>query len=56
MTAIQQRLLADGPTTFVSKNMVFACPPLVITEKEWLAGLEIIERAIAAAAGKGITT
>jgi taurine--2-oxoglutarate transaminase len=51
MTAIKQRLLADGLTTFVSKHMVFACPPLVITQAELLAGLEIIERAITAAAG-----
>jgi taurine--2-oxoglutarate transaminase len=51
MTAIRQRLLADGLTTYVPKNMVFACPPLVITQEELLAGLEIIERAIAAVAG-----
>jgi taurine--2-oxoglutarate transaminase len=51
MTAIKHRLLADGLTTFVNKNMVFACPPLIITQEELLAGLEIIDRAIAAAAG-----
>jgi taurine--2-oxoglutarate transaminase len=51
MTAIKQHLLADGLTTFINKNMVFACPPLVISKGEVLAGLEIIERAITAVAG-----
>jgi taurine--2-oxoglutarate transaminase len=50
MNAIKQRLLADGLTTFVHKNMVFACPPLIITREELLTGLETIERAIAAVA------
>ncbi len=49
MNAIKARLLADGLTTFVSRNMVFACPPLVINRDELLTGLGIIERAIAAA-------
>jgi taurine---2-oxoglutarate transaminase len=46
----QRRLFADGLTTFINKNMLFVCPPLVINEMELLDGLEIIERAIAAAA------
>lgn len=49
MGRIKARLLADGLTTFVNKNMVFACPPLCITQDELQAGLGIIERAIAAA-------
>jgi taurine--2-oxoglutarate transaminase len=51
MTSIRQRLLADGLTTFVSKNMIFACPPLVINDGELLTGLGIIEQAIATVAG-----
>lgn len=47
MNAIKGRLLADGLTTFVSKSMIFVCPPLVITRDELLTGLGIIERAIA---------
>ncbi len=48
MNRIKARLLADGLTTFVNKNMVFACPPLCITQEELMGGLEIVERAIAA--------
>ncbi|MFO7624773.1 MAG: aminotransferase class III-fold pyridoxal phosphate-dependent enzyme [Anaerolineales bacterium] len=48
MDAIRGRLFADGLTTFINKNMLFVCPPLVINETELLDGLEIIERAIAA--------
>jgi len=51
MARIKGRLLAEGLTTFVNKNMVFACPPLVISREELLTGLGIIERAIAAEAG-----
>jgi taurine--2-oxoglutarate transaminase len=50
MNTIKSRLLADGLTTFINKNMVFVCPPLIITQNELLAGMAIIERAIAAAA------
>jgi taurine--2-oxoglutarate transaminase len=50
MDAIRGRLFADGLTTFINKNMIFVCPPLVINETELLDGLEIIERAIAAEA------
>jgi taurine--2-oxoglutarate transaminase len=49
MNAIKARLLADGLTTFVNRNMVFACPPLVINQDELRTGLGIIDRAIAAA-------
>jgi taurine--2-oxoglutarate transaminase len=49
MNAIKSRLLADGLTTFVNRNMVFACPPLVINQDELHTGLGIIDRAIAAA-------
>jgi len=51
MNAIKSHLLADGLTTFINRNMVFVCPPLIITQDELLAGLAIIERAIAAEAG-----
>jgi taurine--2-oxoglutarate transaminase len=50
MDAIKGRLFAEGLTTFINKNMIFVCPPLCINETELLDGLEIIERAIAAAA------
>lgn len=49
MNAIRSRLVEEGLTTFVSKNMVFVCPPLVITQTELLDGLEIIERALSLA-------
>ena len=49
MNAIKARLLADGLTTYVNRNMVFVCPPLVIDKGQLLTGLEIIDRAIAAA-------
>ncbi len=48
MNRIKARLLAEGLTTFVNKNMVFACPPLIIHRDELMTGLGIIERAIAA--------
>ncbi len=46
MNRIKSRLLQAGLSTFVSKNMVFVCPPLCITHDELLEGLGIIERAI----------
>lgn len=49
MNSIKAHLQADGLTTFVSKNMVFVCPPLIITKDELLAGLAIIDRGIGAA-------
>ncbi|MEW6566903.1 MAG: aminotransferase class III-fold pyridoxal phosphate-dependent enzyme [Chloroflexota bacterium] len=49
MNVIKSHLLADGLTTFINKNMVFVCPPLVIRRDELLAGLQIIDRALAAA-------
>lgn len=50
MNGIKARLLADGLTTFVNKNMVFVCPPLIITRDQLLSGMEIVERAIEAIA------
>jgi taurine--2-oxoglutarate transaminase len=47
MNRIKAQLKADGLTTFINKNMVFACPPLIITEAQLRDGLGIIERAIA---------
>ena len=49
MGKIKTRLLQDGLSTFVNKNMVFACPPLCTTRDELLQGLKIIEGAIKAA-------
>ncbi len=49
MGKIKTRLLQDGLSTFVNKNMVFACPPLCITRDQLLHGLKIIESAIRAA-------
>jgi taurine--2-oxoglutarate transaminase len=52
MGAIRNQLVADGLTTFVSHNWVFACPPLCITRDELLSGLNIIEKALAIADAK----
>jgi taurine--2-oxoglutarate transaminase len=49
MEAIRGRLFNEGLTTFINKNMLFVCPPLIISQAELLDGLEIIERAIAGA-------
>lgn len=49
MADIKARLLADGLTTFVNKNLLFACPPLCITADELRSGLAIIDRALTAA-------
>jgi len=46
MKSIQGHLVANGLTTFVSKNMIFVCPPLVINKTELLDGLKIIESAV----------
>ena len=46
MNAIREQLLVDGLTTFISKNMVFVVPPLVISDEELRQGLEIIEKAL----------
>ncbi len=46
MTAIRSQLIKDGLSTFVSKNMVFVVPPLVINETELKDGLAIIGRAL----------
>ena len=52
MNAIRNQMAADGLTTFVSHSWVFVCPPLVITRDELLAGLKIIEKALAIADAK----
>jgi taurine---2-oxoglutarate transaminase len=49
MNRIRARLLAEGLTTFILKNMVFVVPPLVISESELADGLAIIERSLALA-------
>jgi len=46
MTAIKYQLQSDGLTTFVNKNMIFACPPLIISSSELMDGLAIINKAI----------
>jgi taurine--2-oxoglutarate transaminase len=52
MGAVRNQLVADGLTTFVNQNWVFACPPLCITRDELLTGLNIIEKALAIADAK----
>jgi taurine--2-oxoglutarate transaminase len=49
MNAIKSRLLAEGFSTFVNRNLVFICPPLCITGPELSTGLSIIEDALAGA-------
>jgi len=49
MNQIRVQMQADGLTTFVSKNMIFVVPPLVISKAELMDGLGIIERALAIA-------
>lgn len=51
MNKIAGKMKAAGLTTFVTKNMIFVVPPLVISESELLAGLAIIENAIAEVVG-----
>jgi taurine--2-oxoglutarate transaminase len=46
MNAIKSRLQSEGLVTFVNKNMVFICPPLVISQEQLLGGLDIIDRSI----------
>jgi taurine--2-oxoglutarate transaminase len=52
MGAVRNQLVADGLTTFVNQNWVFACPPLCITRDELLTGLHIVEKALAIADAK----
>jgi len=49
MTAIKNQMAADGLTTFVSKSMVYVCPPLIIDREELLTGLDIVSRALSIA-------
>jgi taurine--2-oxoglutarate transaminase len=46
MAAIKSRLLADGLTTFINKNMIFVCPPLCINQGELISGMNIIRNAL----------
>lgn len=46
MNQIRAQMQAEGLTTFVSKNMVFIVPPLVISQDELFTGLAIVERAL----------
>ena len=46
MNQIKVQMQAEGLTTFVSKNMIFIVPPLIISKDELSTGLEIIERAL----------
>lgn len=47
MNLIRKSLLDAGLSTYINKNLVFVCPPLVITKEELLTGLRIIEEALA---------
>jgi taurine--2-oxoglutarate transaminase len=53
MNAIKNWLQSEGLVTFINKNMVFICPPLVITREQLLAGLEIIDRSLTIADERG---
>jgi taurine---2-oxoglutarate transaminase len=46
MNAIAGQMKNEGLTTFVTKNMIFVCPPLIINKGELLDGLKIIDKAI----------
>ena len=39
MNRIRKELLEAGLSTYINKNLVFACPPLVISQEELLFGL-----------------
>jgi taurine--2-oxoglutarate transaminase len=47
MNAIRKYLLEAGLSTYINKNLVFVCPPLIISKGEMLGGLGIIQRALA---------
>ena len=47
MNLIRKSLLDAGLSTYINKNLVFVCPPLVITKEELLTGLRIIDEALA---------
>ncbi|MCL4562322.1 MAG: aminotransferase class III-fold pyridoxal phosphate-dependent enzyme [Chloroflexi bacterium] len=49
MNAIRSRLIEEGLSTFVSKNMVFVVPPIIINPQELKDGLAIVDRALALA-------
>jgi len=46
MNLVRKKLAADGLSTFINHNLIFACPPLCINEAELHEGLKIIEAAI----------
>ncbi|MCI0577463.1 MAG: aminotransferase class III-fold pyridoxal phosphate-dependent enzyme, partial [Chloroflexi bacterium] len=49
MQAAAASLRQDGLSTFVRWNLIFCCPPLVITEAQIQEGLAMIDRALEAA-------
>jgi len=46
MNKIKTNLLANGLFTFINHNLIFVCPPLIITKNELLEGLGIIEKVL----------
>jgi taurine--2-oxoglutarate transaminase len=46
MNGIRKHLLDAGLSTYINKNLVFVCPPLIISQEELLYGLRIVESAI----------
>jgi taurine--2-oxoglutarate transaminase len=46
MNRIRKHLLDAGLSTYINKNLVFVCPPLIISQEELLYGLRIVESAI----------
>lgn len=54
MGAIKLKMLEAGLSTFVNKNMVFVCPPLVINQSELVDGLQIIENVLQSIEDSGL--
>lgn len=46
MDQFRKRLLDAGLSTYINKNLVFVCPPLIISKEELLTGLRIVEDAL----------
>jgi taurine--2-oxoglutarate transaminase len=46
MNMIRKSLLDAGLSTYINKNLVFICPPLIISKDELLTGLRIVENAL----------
>jgi taurine--2-oxoglutarate transaminase len=47
MNVIRSKMLEEGLSTYINKNLIFVCPPLIITKEELLTGLHTVEDAIA---------